>query len=84
MLAGAMQENFIKTINEDLAGYLPHVKQPTLILWGQRDTETPLSDGRRMEKDLPDAKLVVMQGAGHFVYVDDFAGTKMAIDRFLV
>ncbi len=83
LLAGAMKETFVKTINEDLAGYLPHINTPTLLVWGEHDTETPLADGKRMQKELKKAELVVLPGAGHFVYSDDAAGTFSAIDRFL-
>lgn len=82
LLAGAMKDTFVKTINEDLAGYLPHIKTPTLLVWGEHDTETPLADGRRMQQELQHAELVVLPGAGHFVYSDDVAGTHTAIDRF--
>jgi pimeloyl-ACP methyl ester carboxylesterase len=38
---------------------------PALVLWGDRDTALPLQDGRRLARTLPNAKLVVLKGAGH-------------------
>ena len=37
---------------------------------GDRDTETPLADGRLMERLIPDAGLVVFEGAGHYAYLE--------------
>ena len=52
-------------IGEDLTALLPGVDAPTLLIWGEKDTATPLSDGQLMEKRIPDAGLVVLPGAGH-------------------
>jgi pimeloyl-ACP methyl ester carboxylesterase len=41
-----------------------------LLIWGDRDTETPIDDGRLMERLIPDAGLVVFEGAGHYAYLE--------------
>jgi pimeloyl-ACP methyl ester carboxylesterase len=74
--AGPLRETFVKVVNEDLRPLLPLIKAPTLLVWGDRDESTPIEDGRVMEKEIPDAGLVVLEGAGHFSYLDrpnDFA-----------
>lgn len=38
---------------------------PTLLVWGDRDPIAPLAEGRRLERALPRARLVVFPGAGH-------------------
>jgi pimeloyl-ACP methyl ester carboxylesterase len=81
--AGAMKATFVKTINEDLTGYLPLITTPTLLVWGEHDTETPLAYGQRMQKELRQAELAIVPGAGHFVYTDDSTTTFAAIDRFV-
>ena len=54
---------------EDLHSYLERIKIPTLLVWGSRDTETPLSDGEEMERILKgngvDSALIVLTGFGH-------------------
>ena len=70
-----MRQVLIKTVNEDLSDLLPDIKAPTLIIWGEKDNETPLWMGEKMEKLIPDAGLVVFKGAGHYSYLekpDDF------------
>ena len=61
---------FVKVVNEDLRELFPRIQAPTLLIWGDRDQDTPLADGKLMEKLIPDAGLVVFEGAGHFAYLD--------------
>lgn len=60
-----------KVVNEDLCHLMPHIKAPTLLYWGERDTATPLADAKRMEKLIPDAGLVTVAGAGHFSFLEN-------------
>ncbi len=59
-----------KVVNEDLKGYLPQINAPTLLIWGDQDTATPLQDAKLMSSLIPDAGLVVFEGAGHFTYLE--------------
>lgn len=43
---------------------LKFIRVPALLLWGKHDRTVPLSLGRTLEKDLPDARLVELE-AGH-------------------
>lgn len=65
-----MRPTFVKLVNADLRDRLPSVSAPTLLIWGSEDTATPLSDAQLMERLLPDAGLVVFEGAGHYSYLD--------------
>jgi pimeloyl-ACP methyl ester carboxylesterase len=38
---------------------------PTLLVWGESDPVVPVGIGERLERDLPDAELVVMERVGH-------------------
>ncbi len=69
-LSPDMRETFVRIISEDLAPLLPDIKAPTLLIWGENDTETPLWMGRQMEKEIPDAGLVVFEGADHFAFLN--------------
>jgi pimeloyl-ACP methyl ester carboxylesterase len=61
-----MRATFIKIVNEDLSSLLPSISAPTLLLWGNRDQETPLKVGKRMQAKIPKARLVVFSNVGHF------------------
>lgn len=66
----AMRQCFTKVVNEDLTHLLPSVSAPTLLIWGDKDDSTPLSDGKLMESRIPDAGLVVLEGAGHYSFLE--------------
>jgi pimeloyl-ACP methyl ester carboxylesterase len=46
---------------------LHKIKTPTLLIWGEEDKVVPLPIGRKLAKDLPNAKLVSYEKAGHLV-----------------
>lgn len=64
-----MRQTFSKVVNHDLAPLLKEIHQPTLLVWGDQDTETPLWMGQQMEKEIPDAGLVILEGGTHFAYL---------------
>ena len=60
-----------KVVNEDLKHVMPAIKAPTLLIWGENDTATPMRDARIMEKRIPDAGLVSFPGCGHYSFLDN-------------
>lgn len=71
-----------KCINEDLRKRLPNILHPTLLIWGENDTATPLSDAKIMEKNIPDAGLVTFPNCGHYSFLDNPFGFKAVIREF--
>lgn len=65
-----MRASMVKVVNEDLSGELPKIKTPALLIWGSADTDTPLEDGRKMEELMPEAGLAVIEGAGHYSFLE--------------
>ncbi|MDE6704202.1 MAG: alpha/beta hydrolase [Muribaculaceae bacterium] len=60
-----------KSVNQDLKYAMPAIKAPTLLIWGENDTATPLRDAKIMEKLIPDAGLVSFLGCGHYSFLDN-------------
>ncbi|MBC7943392.1 alpha/beta hydrolase [Candidatus Saccharibacteria bacterium] len=81
--AGHMQKVFLNVINEDLLPEVSLVTQPTLLIWGKDDTETPLSDANSMLKSLNKGRLVVIPDSGHFVYTEAYDEVNKELDGFL-
>ena len=54
-----------------------------LLFWGENDTATPLRDARIMEKKIPDAGLVVVEGGSHFSFLDNPSLFRAVTDSFL-
>lgn len=65
-----MRQCLVMAVNEDLTELLPRVKQETLLIWGDKDTATPVTDAKLMEERIPNAGLVVLKGAGHFSFLE--------------
>ena len=64
-----LQDTLVKAVNEDLTDYLKNMKE-TLIIWGDRDFVTPMWMAKKMESEITNSGLVVLNG-GHFSYIDD-------------
>ena len=71
-----------RVVNEDLCRLMPAIKAPTLLIWGENDTATPLSDAKTMEKLIPDAGLVVYPGASHYSFLEHPAQTAAVLKSF--
>lgn len=71
-----------KCVNEDLKYAMPSIKSPVLLIWGEDDTATPLSDAQTMKKLIPDAGLVSFPGCGHYSFLDNPFGFKAAVSSF--
>lgn len=80
----AMRGTFRRVIAEDLTDRLPRIGAPTLLVWGDQDDDTPLWMAHRMEELIPDAGLVVLEGAGHYSYADAPGQFRAVARRFLL
>jgi pimeloyl-ACP methyl ester carboxylesterase len=80
----AMRGTFRAVIAADLSDRLPRITAPTLLVWGDRDDDTPLWMANRMEELIPDAGLVVLEGAGHYSYADSPGQFGAVARRFLL
>jgi pimeloyl-ACP methyl ester carboxylesterase len=53
------------------------IRQPTLLLWGENDSEIPLADGERLHEQIPGSRLIVFLNCGHIPheeYPEEFTG----------
>ncbi len=71
-----------KCVNEDLKHVMPHIGASTLLIWGEDDTATPLSDAKTMESLIPDAGLVAFPKCGHYSFLDNPIGFRAVIREF--
>ena len=72
-----MKKCMVMAGNEDLTDLLSKIKQETLLIWGDKDTATPIGDAKIMDEMIPDSGLAVIPGTGHFSFLENpgvFAG----------
>jgi pimeloyl-ACP methyl ester carboxylesterase len=82
-----VQERFLRTLLEfdeaALAGMLPRLSQPTLIIWGGRDRVLPVANARRIAQEIPGAQLRILPEAGHLPHEEAPAEVNRLIVDFL-
>lgn len=64
-LQGAMAQTFLNVVKESVLDSAKKISIPTLIVWGDKDKETPVSDAFEISHQLINSKLVTIPGAGH-------------------
>jgi pimeloyl-ACP methyl ester carboxylesterase len=69
--ASEMRSIFLKIVNEDLSYLLPKINIPTLLIWGDKDTEVPMWKIRHMKQAIQNSRIKVIWGAGHFLHVNN-------------
>ena len=63
-----MQRTLVLVTKDDLTPLFPLITQPVDIFWGDKDGQTPVSDGRYMERLIPHVELHVYAGTRHAVH----------------
>ena len=81
--SGIMRKILVIVVNENLLPLLNKIKAPTLLIWGDKDTATPLYMGKIMEREIKDSGLVVLEGTGHYSYLDDYQRFTVILRNFL-
>lgn len=66
-----MRETFKNIVNLDLTSYLSSINTNTLILWGEKDTDTPLKDGKLMHKKITNSELIIFPNCTHYCYLEN-------------
>ena len=66
-----MRDTMVRSINENLKPLIKNIKIETLLIWGDLDTATPISDAKYMEENIENSGLVVLKNCGHFSFLED-------------
>lgn len=78
-----MRGTLSRVLDEDLSSELKTITKPTLLIWGSKDTATPVWMGRAMELLIPGAELKIIEDTGHYCFLDRPGETTSAIWKFL-
>lgn len=68
--AGALRPILVRSVNEDLSPLIPQIQAQTLLLWGEKDQETPLEIGYRLQNMIKNAALIALPYHGHMPFQD--------------
>jgi pimeloyl-ACP methyl ester carboxylesterase len=68
LTSGPLKDTFLNVVREDLSTSAAAIRAPTMLIWGDTDDQTPVSDGRRLMGLISGSKLRLITGVGHFVH----------------
>lgn len=60
---------FNNIVSEDISSLFQKIKIPTLIFWGNTDTDTPLNYAKFINKSINGSELIIVEG-GHYPFLD--------------
>jgi pimeloyl-ACP methyl ester carboxylesterase len=78
-----MEETFKKVVSHDVLAEAAKLTIPTLIIYGDHDTDTPPSYGNQFHAAIKNSQLKIVKGAGHFVHHDQATEVNQTILEFL-
>lgn len=76
-----MRETLVQIVNEDLSKFAREIEEPTLLIWGENDTEAPLNEAKELEKIMIDAALIVLPGT-HYAYLENLDRVVVILKQF--
>jgi len=65
------KETFQNIVSEDIIPDLPNIMVRTLLLWGENDKDTPVSQANIMKLKIKDSRLKIVEKAGHGLPLKD-------------
>ena len=77
-----MRETLVEVVNEDLSGFAREIEEPTLLIWGENDTEAPVNEAKELEKIMIDAALIVLPGT-HYAYLENLPRVVAILKEFI-
>lgn len=78
-----MKGVFNSIVNTHLNEYLPYIKSKTLIIFGKNDKVTPIYMAKNLNRKIKNSKLVLLENAGHFCFVDRKLEFLLQLEEFL-
>ena len=77
-----MRQTLVNVVNEDLASYARRIEEPTLLIWGENDTEAPIEGAKELEKIMIDAGLIILPGT-HYAYLENLGQVITILNNFI-
>ena len=79
-----LKKVLIEVVNTDLSESYKQINNPTLLIWGQLDTETPLWMAKKMNKLIKNSQLIIFKNEDHFAYYHESERFCFIIKSFLI
>lgn len=64
-----MRKTMVNLGSVDFTPIFEKIKAPTLVIWGENDTTTPLSAGMEIHKQIVGSRMTIVKGARHSPHI---------------
>ncbi|HPC39119.1 MAG TPA: alpha/beta hydrolase [Exilispira sp.] len=81
--AKQLKNIFLKVINQDLSKEAKKIEKPTLIIWGEKDKETPIYMAKKLNRLIKDSGIVLLENASHYSFLEQFNKFIASVNYFL-
>jgi len=78
-----LRQTLVSLVNTDLRHLLPNIECPWLLIWGDKDTATPIEDAKTIESLIKDSGLCIIKDTGHFSFCEKPYEANAIIRSFL-
>ena len=78
-----LEQTFKKVTSEDLVVEAAMISVPTLLVYGAEDRATPPVYGRVYHEVIEGSQLMIVEGAGHYAFIDKPSAVEQALHSFL-
>jgi pimeloyl-ACP methyl ester carboxylesterase len=82
-VAPHLEQTFAKILSQDIELDCAKINQPTLLIYGEQDSATPVEFGKIIASKIANAQLIIEPNAGHFVHHDSINTVSKVIRVFL-
>lgn len=79
---GSMND-LVSTCKASFTYALDQIRVPTLVIHGDADPACPLPHGEHTARSIPDARLMIIEGGGHFAFVTHSEQVAPAAEAFI-
>ena len=78
-----MKKTFQNIIKVDLRKHYRSINSEALIIWGEKDLDTPLKDGLYLSRIIKNSGIIIYKNSNHFSYLDYPYLTNKILDEYL-
>lgn len=78
-----LRRTFVNVVNYNQKHLLKNIKCKTLLLWGDKDKQTPVKMAKIFKRKIKNSELYIFKGAGHFAFLEYGQNFVCAIQLFL-
>ncbi len=83
LVAEHLQDTFKRIVRDDVRADAVYLSLPTVLIYGELDTATPVRYGVKLQEGIEGSRLKVIPGVGHFLHVEAQPEVITEIQAFL-